>query len=594
MILGALALLSLGRADPGIPTVDLQRWSFPVDSRGTFWTIDASDAPKGWYNLGLAAGYQHDPVVYVRDADGATSTVIAQALSTAVQGAISLGRLRLGGEIPVLEGVRGESLDTPAALGDVAMDLKGVVLDHTKPVGLALNAHLRLPTTSSTAPWAGDEVVWAVDLVGDLDLGPALIALNLGTRGEPSVILENVRLGDVFAARLGAAWTVIEPLTLGLDLVADLPYSAPLSNPAAAPVELLGGASLRLGSGWTLRLGGGAGLTRGLGSPDARVVSWLGYSPQRSWDADADGILDARDACPRQPEDLDAWQDEDGCPDPLTHLRVVLQDDQGQALGEAGLVGAALTQGEGGVWEGDLPPGDLRLAASAAGHRPATLTVHLSDGPPQTQTLTLQRLLLGELVVRALDPEGAPLTRAAWTCAAGPLPDMRAGVGTAELPAGLVQLRVSAPGYIAATFPEEIEAGQRAETSVTLRPAKVAVTREKLVIADRIYFDTNRATIKPESFPLLDEIAGVLLDRTDILELRIEGHTDSRGSNAVNLTLSEQRAASVRDYLVGKGVVSDRLSSVGYGEAKPVDDRENPEAWERNRRVEFFIEAWAP
>ena len=80
--------------------------------------------------------------------------------------------------------------------------------------------------------------------------------------------------------------------------------------------------------------------------------------------------------------------------------------------------------------------------------------------------------------------------------------------------------------------------------------------------------------------------------RTDLLALRIEGHTDSRGSAESNRRLSDARAASVRAYLIDKGIAAERLG-VGIGEDQPVDDRNVAEAWERNRRVEFIIEAWS-
>ena len=82
----------------------------------------------------------------------------------------------------------------------------------------------------------------------------------------------------------------------------------------------------------------------------------------------------------------------------------------------------------------------------------------------------------------------------------------------------------------------------------------------------------------------------ILLDHPEIELVRIEGHTDSRGSEASNQSLSDKRAASVRKYLIDKGVEEARLNSIGYGESKPVDPREVPEAWEKNRRVDFFIE----
>jgi len=78
----------------------------------------------------------------------------------------------------------------------------------------------------------------------------------------------------------------------------------------------------------------------------------------------------------------------------------------------------------------------------------------------------------------------------------------------------------------------------------------------------------------------------------EIAKLRIEGHTDSRGSASTNQKLSEARAAAVLTYLVEHGVSADRMSSAGFGESKPIDPREVAEAWDKNRRVDFFVEVW--
>ena len=83
---------------------------------------------------------------------------------------------------------------------------------------------------------------------------------------------------------------------------------------------------------------------------------------------------------------------------------------------------------------------------------------------------------------------------------------------------------------------------------------------------------------------------------TDVPSLRIElgGHTDSQGSDSYNMTLSEQRAKAVVDYLVKNGIASDRLESKGYGETKLVNECENgvkcsPEQHQQNRRTEFTV-----
>ncbi len=113
------------------------------------------------------------------------------------------------------------------------------------------------------------------------------------------------------------------------------------------------------------------------------------------------------------------------------------------------------------------------------------------------------------------------------------------------------------------------------------------VTKGRIVVQD-IYFDTNRFVIKPESYPALDKVEAMLKEHVDT-EVTIEGHTDANGSEESNLILSENRANAVRDYLASKGIKRSRLSTVGYGEEKPIDPSNNEKAWATNRRVEFVL-----
>jgi outer membrane protein OmpA-like peptidoglycan-associated protein len=101
-----------------------------------------------------------------------------------------------------------------------------------------------------------------------------------------------------------------------------------------------------------------------------------------------------------------------------------------------------------------------------------------------------------------------------------------------------------------------------------------------------ILFDTDSARLKPESLPTLDEVVRLLKDEPS-WSLVIEGHTDSTSTAAHNQTLSEQRAKSVQDYLTGKGIVAPRLSTVGFGQSKPVADNATELGRARNRRVEL-------
>jgi outer membrane protein OmpA-like peptidoglycan-associated protein len=101
-----------------------------------------------------------------------------------------------------------------------------------------------------------------------------------------------------------------------------------------------------------------------------------------------------------------------------------------------------------------------------------------------------------------------------------------------------------------------------------------------------ILFDTDSARIRPESQPTLDEV-GRLLASEPKWALTIEGHTDATGTPAHNQTLSEQRADSVKAYLVGKGVDAKRLNTVGFGQSKPVADNATELGRAQNRRVEL-------
>ncbi len=116
------------------------------------------------------------------------------------------------------------------------------------------------------------------------------------------------------------------------------------------------------------------------------------------------------------------------------------------------------------------------------------------------------------------------------------------------------------------------------------------VTEEQIVIKENIFFETNRARIRQSSYPLLDRIASLILAHPELVRIEVQGHTDSRGRAAYNLRLSEQRAQSVRDYLIQRGgVAPTRLTARGYGLTRPIADNDTAEGRAANRRVEFRI-----
>ena len=113
-------------------------------------------------------------------------------------------------------------------------------------------------------------------------------------------------------------------------------------------------------------------------------------------------------------------------------------------------------------------------------------------------------------------------------------------------------------------------------------------TEKQSVVLKGVTFLPGSATLTADAQGVLDTAAAALAGQKD-LKVEIGGHTDAQGSDAANQRLSQRRADSVRQYLVGKGIEGERLTAVGYGEAQPIADNGTPAGRAENRRVEFKI-----
>ncbi len=105
---------------------------------------------------------------------------------------------------------------------------------------------------------------------------------------------------------------------------------------------------------------------------------------------------------------------------------------------------------------------------------------------------------------------------------------------------------------------------------------------------DRVYFDTNKASIRPESFSMLNDLVEFLNNKPSIV-IEIAGHTDNIGGEKPNQILSQNRANAVKNYLVKKGIKSNRLKPVGYGISRPIASNDTAEGRQKNRRTEVYI-----
>ncbi len=119
---------------------------------------------------------------------------------------------------------------------------------------------------------------------------------------------------------------------------------------------------------------------------------------------------------------------------------------------------------------------------------------------------------------------------------------------------------------------------------------KVVVTKSAIELREKIHFEFGRATILSKSYPILNQVVATLKQYPEIKKLRIEGHTDNKGSRSYNLRLSHRRAQSVVKYLINQGgIASERLVAQGFGEDKPLATNTTEAGRSKNRRVEMII-----
>lgn len=463
--------------------------------------------------------------------------------------------LELGVAVPVLLPMEyGPGLDTTPGLarpssdvgvGDVRITPKLGIVSVGRRFGLALAAPMSLPLGSDFGGYGA----FSVQPTLVLDFAPAdyfRLTLNGGARFREKATLADLELGREIVWGLGLKFSFLagnQPLSVvGSFSGAFATEEVDAQDP---PFEFLAGVEWRGIPNLAVTAAAGAGITRGYGSPDRRLVFGVRYS---AWsecvygpedldgfedddgcadiDNDDDGVLDEVDRCPNEPETPNGFDDDDGCPDRT----------------------------------GAHPP----LSGANA------------DGAYESATADAD----GDGVVDALDacPMDAEDYDGFLDSDGCPDPDNDSD--------GILDA-VDACPTLAETLNDFEDEDGCPDTKPTL--ARVDEDTRRIEILDKVYFDTGTAKIQPRSGPLLDEIARILRTRKDITRLQVAGYTDSRGSDRYNLALSQRRAGAVRDALISRGVEAPRVVAKGFGEAHPVADNHTAAGREQNRRVEFDI-----
>jgi len=145
------------------------------------------------------------------------------------------------------------------------------------------------------------------------------------------------------------------------------------------------------------------------------------------------------------------------------------------------------------------------------------------------------------------------------------------------------------PSPTVAPAPEPAVEPAATAKAIVVTGEKVTLEGHRIVPLEPIRFETESPVIEEESYPVLDDVARVLVDNPHVLHLHVGVHSSDEGPSEYSVTLTEQRAHAIESYLVMHGVEPGRLSAGGYEALCPIDDSGTPEAWKRNRRVELTI-----
>lgn len=529
--------------------------------------------PGGWY-VGVVASYAHDPLVRVLY-DGTEDPVVRTQVGTRLVGGYSFGMARVDAEVPFYpyvgappdEGTAALASDPESgarngfALGDAKVSATvPVYRSEDGALAFAVTPALSLPTGMAASYTGGGGA--GGSLAGSLAWRPAdklAVTGGAGYVGAPAGRLGEVEFGSGFTAAAGAAYDVADTVRVGAELDGYFTVAGDDGGAARNPLEAHLYGSYGAGKGFVATLGVGTGLVGGLGTPDARVILGLGWrTPGKEpiKDLDADGILDPDDTCPQEPEDIDGVQDVDGCVDP--------DNDEDGVLDVDDLCKNAPEDMD-DFEDGDGCPEDDNDRDSLLDAQDAC---PLQAGPAQTQGCP--------------DKDGDSVPDKDDAC-----PDAPGPVGTRGCPD---RDKDDVPDSRDKCPDEPRDPREDPARSDGCPNKRVIVTNNALQINERIFFDTNKTTIKKESLSLLTEIAAVMNANTDITRIEVGGHTDNVGDDAKNLKLSQGRAQAVVDYLVKTGgVAAERLVAVGYGETTPLDTNATEAGRTVNRRVEFII-----
>jgi outer membrane protein OmpA-like peptidoglycan-associated protein len=551
-------------------------------------THGARTLPAGEVGGTLWVSYADD-VILAQDPEN--DTVLSRIIDDqiVVHAVVGVGvddRLELSVDVPFLLnqtsgdlayiGRPGEEL-AATGVGDIRVIPKARLIGGDKPTGfaLALLLSVALPTGSEDDYTGDGRLAFEPRLAADWRLTELFgIAGSIGFNARPASSQDNLNIGNELTFQAATEFPLFDQTTFIAEIDGSAVVGEDTLNREEAPMEGRGALRYRMGDHWTATGGAGAGLVNGFGVPDFRIFAGIGWSPLLDPDPDNDGILGKDDACPERPEDKDGWKDEDGCPE---------DDDDPDGDGVLGTRDKCPNDpedkdgwkdGDGCPEDDDDPDGDRILgkadkcpnkAEDKDGWKDA-------DGCPETDD---DRDRDG-IIDTADKCPNKPEDKDGWK-------DKDGCPETDDDPDGdkIIDKADQCP-LKAEDFDGIADEDGCPEEDVT-------VTADRIEIGGKIYFDQSKASLRPESTPILTSLAAAMKRHDEILLLQIVGHTSSDGARAFNVRLSKQRAQSVVNWLAANGIARNRLRSVGMGPAVPLVEEKTDADREKNRRVELQI-----
>lgn len=244
-----------------------------------------------------------------------------------------------------------------------------------------------------------------------------------------------------------------------------------------------------------------------------------------------------------------------------------------------------------GMYEVTLPEGTVVVRVEREGYLTLSEPVVIKRDETEVKNFALEPQIvpMGKLTGQVTDMASDSVLVGSLTFVDTDIPSVRTdeqGIYTVEVSPATYRVKAVVDGYVDKMVPVVIEDGKTTLQNFALRriPKKGEVIRLR-----GITFEFNKSTIRPGSYPILDDAAQTMIEIPE-LKVQIEGHTDSKGSDEYNQKLSEARANSVRNYLITRHRINpNRIIAVGFGERRPVADNETEEGRQLNRRIDFVI-----